>query len=100
MLKIDGSDEANVRKAILHLMSDGKVWTNAQHKKGVRDLLPLTKWDKRVGERPHEEIWENRVNNALGSARPNSLYANGYVQKIRRAHHQITKLGLKFIQNL
>ena len=97
MVTIDGSDEQNIQHAILQLMSNKGAWTNAQLKRKLKDILPLTQADREVGERENEELWENRVNNALGEARASSLYSKGFVQKIRHGHHRITQEGLDYI---
>lgn len=93
-----GSSEIDIQHAILEAMLDGRVWSNAELKARLRKILPLTRDDMKVGERPNEELWENRVNNALSPSRSSSLYAKGFVQNEGHGCHQITERGRKYIQ--
>jgi very-short-patch-repair endonuclease len=83
--------EADVQAAILQLLADGNVWTNAQLKQALSHLLPLSAGDRqRSASRPAEEKWEELVNNALTqSGRSNSLYARGLVSKVGLGRHQL-----------
>lgn len=92
-----GSREIDIQIAILEKMKDGKAWTNAELKKALAKTLDLSPADRQVGERKNEALWENRVNNALGEARPSSLYAKGHVKKVDHGIHMITPAGLAFI---
>jgi len=88
--------ESDVQTAILECLSDGKVWTNAELKKEVRKMLPLSSADKvRANKRTNEEKWENQVNNALSPSRSNSLHAKGCVTSAGHGEHKITEEGLK-----
>lgn len=82
--------EAQVQDAILQLMSDGQVWTNAQLKARIPELIALTPGDrKRSPSRPREEKWEELVNNALTRiGRSNSLYARGLVENVGVGQHR------------
>lgn len=82
--------ELQVQEAILQLMSDGKVWTNAQLKQRIPELLALTPGDRqRSPSRPREEKWEELVNNALTRiGRSNSLYARGLVENVGVGQHR------------
>ena len=88
--------ELEIQHAILELMLDGNIWSNADLKTQLAITLPLTEADRGVGARPAEELWENRVNNALGRARGSSLYAKGFVQNRGLGLHQITEEGRKY----
>lgn len=89
--------EQLIRFAILDKMSDRKVWTNAELKKSLAKMLPWTEHDLGQSKnRKDEARWENRVNNALSPERPNSLYANGWVEKISHGEYRITDLGYDY----
>lgn len=94
---IDGTDEPNIQHAILQLMRDGRIWSNAELKARLAKLLPLTDEDRKVGERPNEAVWENRVNNALSRSRGKSLYRKGHVTNEGHGLHRITPKGLAYI---
>lgn len=97
-MKILGTDELEIQFAILELMTNGKVWTNADLKSKLRSALPLTAEDKTASPtRPNEEVWENRVNNALSPSRASSLYRKGHVENAGRGAHRITDAGRRFI---
>ena len=92
--------EPQIRVEILRLMSDGKIWTNAELKKRLRSILPLSADDKaRANERHCEEKWEELVNNALAPSRGKSLThtAQGYVKTDRIGEHEITEAGRDFL---
>ena len=89
--------ELAIQHAILELMLDGQQWSNGQLKSRLAGILPLTKVDKGVGARPSEELWENRVNNALGRARASSLYAKAFVENCGHGLHMITPAGKAYI---
>lgn len=89
--------ELAIQHAILELMLDGQEWSNGQLKARLARILPLTDVDRGVGARPAEELWENRVNNALGRARASSLYAKGFVENRGHGVHVITPAGRAFI---
>ena len=91
------TSEIYIQHAILDLMKDGKVWTNAELKTKLSKSLPLTPADRAVGARKSEAVWENRVNNALGRARKSSLYGKGYVENYGHGQHKISSVGLAFI---
>lgn len=78
-------------------MLDGAEWSNSQLKARLAKILPLTDADRGVGARPTEELWENRVNNALGRARASSLYAKGFVENCGHGVHVITPTGKAYI---
>jgi len=95
---ISGTDELNIQHAILQLMRDGKIWSNAALKSRLAKLLPLTDDDrKRSPKRPNEAVWENRVNNALSASRKSSLYSKRHVEKAGHGLHKITAAGLSYI---
>lgn len=83
--------EADVQAAIIDLLQDGNVWTNAQLKQTLGRTLPLSPADRqRSASRPAEEKWEELVNNALTrSGRSNSLYARGLVRNVGFGKHQL-----------
>ncbi|MCW1430201.1 hypothetical protein [Novosphingobium sp. JCM 18896] len=87
--------EIDIQRAILDLMSNGAVWKNAELKRKLKSLLPLTAADREVGERQSEALWEQRVNNALSRSRSNSLYAKGQVESCGWGYHRITGVGLR-----
>lgn len=89
--------ELEIQHAILELMLDGEEWSNSQLKARLANILTLTDADRGVGARPAEELWENRVNNALGRARPSSLYAKGFVENRGHGVHVITPAGRAYI---
>jgi len=90
---VNGTDELNLQHAILQLMRDEKVWSNAELKSRLGKLLPLTEHDrKRSPKRPNEAVWENRVNNALSPSRRSSLYGKGHVENAGHGLHRITDL--------
>jgi very-short-patch-repair endonuclease len=82
--------ETQIQTVILQLMSDGQVWTNAQLKRRIPELLVLTQGDRqRSPSRPREEKWEELVNNALTrTGRGNSLYARGLVENVGVGQHR------------
>lgn len=90
--------ELAIQHAILELMLDGQEWSNGQLKARLAGILPLTDADRGVGARPAEELWENRVNNALGRARTSSLYAKGFVENRGHGLHVITPAGRAYIR--
>ena len=98
----DHSDtgEAAIQHAILELMLDGRAWSNGSLKLKLALILPLTDADRSVGARPSEEVWENRVNNALGRARTNSLYAKEFVENRGHGLHKITEKGAAYIREI
>jgi hypothetical protein len=83
--------EADVQAAILRLLGDGEVWTNADLKKALSNILDLSPADRaRSPSRPNEEKWEELVNNALTrSGRSNSLYAKRLVRKVGFGRHRL-----------
>lgn len=82
--------EGQVQAEILQLMSDGQVWSNAQLKRTLPDHLPLSPADRETAAfRPHEEKWEELVNNALSPSRGNSLHSRGLVESRGRGLHQL-----------
>jgi len=82
--------ETEIQAAILELMSDGQVWTNAQLKQRIPELIALTPGDRqRSSSRPQEEKWEELVNNALTrTGRSNSLYVRGLVVNVGFGQHR------------
>lgn len=89
-----GIDERHIGIAILELMVDRRVWSNADLKRSLAFILPLSEHDReRANERECEARWENRVNNALSPSRPNSLSTNGFVEKVGHGLYRITDLG-------
>jgi hypothetical protein len=92
--------ELEIQHAILGLMKDRKVWSNAELKQRLAKVLPWSETDRRASpKRPNERVWENRINNALSQARGSSLYAKGHVENVGHGLHQITERGYKFITN-
>ena len=90
--------ELEIQHAILELMTDRRVWTNAELKQRLRNTLPWSDADRRASKkRPNEYLWENRVNNALGIARPNSLHSKGMVESVGHGAHRITDHGFRYI---
>lgn len=83
--------ESDMQLAIVELMNDGAVWTNAQLKAAIAQRLPLSSADRsKSASRPNEERWEELVNNALAQiGRSNSLYAKGIVVNIGRGMHRL-----------
>jgi hypothetical protein len=90
--------ELEIQHAILELMLDGEEWSNGELKARLASILPLTEADRGVGARTAEELWENRVNNALSRARPSSLYAKGFVENCGHGIHVITPAGSAYIR--
>ena len=84
--------EAQIQEAILLLMSDGQIWTNAELKRRLPELVVLSAGDRqRSPSRPREEKWEELVNNALTrTGRSNSLYARGLVVNVCVGQHRRT----------
>ena len=83
--------EAQVQEQILQLMSDGQVWSNSQLKEALPDHLPLSSADRAPAAfRPHEEKWEELVDNALSPSRSNSLHSRGLVESRGSGLHQLT----------
>jgi hypothetical protein len=91
--------EIAIQHAILELMRDGQVWSNADLKDRLGSTLPLTEADRGVGARRAEELWENRVNNALARARASSLYSKGLVQSRGHGLHVITEQGRRQVES-
>ena len=93
------TEELDIQHAILELMLDGRVWSNADLKQRLKAILPLTPADRAVGARTNEALWENRVNNSLAPARASSLYAKGHVENCGHGFHRITERGRRYIQD-
>jgi len=89
--------ELEIQHAILELMLDRKVWSNGELKARLACILPLTETDRGTGARSAEQLWENRVNNALGRARASSLYSKGFVENRGHGLHAITSKGVAYI---
>nr|WP_228383915.1 AAA domain-containing protein [Sphingopyxis fribergensis] len=85
--------ETDVQAAILELLGNGEVWTNAELKQALSHVLPLHAGDRQQSSsRPNEEKWEELVNNALASSgRSNSLYARGLVSKAGFGMHRLAE---------
>lgn len=80
--------ESNVQREIRQLLSDGRAWTNADLKRALADILPLSSADRAPANFwPGEEKWEELVNNALSPSRSNSLHSKGLVQSAGRGLH-------------
>ena len=94
---VSKTGELVIQHAILELMLDGEEWSNGKLKARLARILPLTDADRGVGARPAEELWENRVNNALGRARASSLYAKGLVKSCGHGLHRITAAGRAYV---
>ncbi|MEY2943424.1 MAG: hypothetical protein RLY97_1438, partial [Pseudomonadota bacterium] len=87
--------ENDVQIAILNLMKNRGQWTNAELKRQLRTVLPLSPADMaQANFRPNEEKWEELVNNALSQSRSNSLHSKGLVKNHSRGRHLITDLGI------
>ncbi len=87
--------ENDVQIAILNLMKNRGQWTNAELKRQLRTILPLSPADMaQANFRPNEEKWEELVNNALSQSRSNSLHSKGLVKSHSRGRHLITDLGI------
>ena len=87
--------EADVQAAILKLLDNCEVWTNAELKQALARILPLTTGDRqRSPSRPNEEKWEELVNNALTrTGRSKSLYARGLVSNAGFGKHRLARCG-------
>lgn len=97
-MDIPDVEESDIQHAILELMKDRRVWTNADLKGRLSRVLRLSSRDReRANRRENEARWENRVNNALSSSRSSSLYAKDHVESIGHGQHRITDLGYAFI---
>ncbi len=84
--------EAQVQIEIVRLMRDGRPWTNADLKRTLISILPLSPADRaRANFRPNEEKWEELVNNALSPSRTNSLHAKGLVRSAGRGLHVLSE---------
>jgi hypothetical protein len=96
-MKKNGVTEDQIQWEILELMKDRKIWTNGDLKGRLAKILILSTQDQAVGERKAEELWMNRVNNALGQSdkRSNSLYAKGFVEWVGHGQHRITDIGYR-----
>jgi very-short-patch-repair endonuclease len=87
--------ESQVQEEILSLMSDGRIWSNAELKHALIGRLPLSPADREQATfRPKEEKWEELVNNALSPSRGNSLPARGLVVNRGRGLHQVATKSL------
>lgn len=87
--------EAQVQTAIVSLMSDGRIWSNADLKQALVEILPLSEADRQPAAfRPGEEKWEELVNNALSPARGNSLHAKLVVKSAGRGLHALANIEL------
>jgi very-short-patch-repair endonuclease len=87
--------ENDVQIAILELMKNRGQWTNAELKRQLRTILPLSPADMaQANFRPNEEKWEELVNNALSQSRGNSLLSKGLVKSHARGRHLITDAGI------
>lgn len=92
--------ESDVQIAILNLMKNRGQWTNAELKRQLRAILPLSPADMaQANFRPNEEKWEELVNNALSKSRSNSLHSKAMVKSHSRGRHLITDLGIAHITN-
>ncbi len=92
--------EPQVQHAILSLLANGQIWTNARIKRELRKVLPLSPADlETANHRPNEAKWEELVNNALSPSRGNSLIAKGYVETVDRGHHRITDDGRRELKD-
>lgn len=92
-----GTGEFEIQFAILELMKDQKVWSNAELKYKLKGSFAWSAEDLRSPKDRNEYKWENRINNALSPSRKSSLYSKCYVENHARGEHKITALGLKFI---
>lgn len=87
----DRVTERQVQEAILQLMSDGRIWSNAELKEALPAILPLSGADRQPSNsRPGEEKWEELVNNAFSPARGNSLQSRGLVSSAGRGLHVLS----------
>lgn len=87
----DRVTERQVQEAILQIMSDKRVWSNADLKEALPAILPLSASDRQPSNsRPGEEKWEELVNNALSPARGNSLQSRGLVNSAGRGLHVLS----------
>ena len=92
------TDELTIQHAILNVMTDGRVWTNAELKRRLATLLPWTPAERAMSpSRDQEPIWYNRINNALSPSRRSSLYGKGHVESEGHGRHRITEHGRRFI---
>ena len=102
MAKRGSVGEIEIQHAILELMRDGKIWSNADLKQRLERALPWDANDLTASpKRPNERRWENRVNNALSQSpkRSASLYAKGHVENVGHGLHRITAGGSRFIDD-
>ncbi len=97
--KQSGTGEFEIQFAILELMKDQKIWSNAELKYKLKASFSWTPEDLQTAKNRNEYRWENRINNALSPSRKSSLYGQHYVENHARGEHRITPLGLKFITN-
>ncbi len=96
----DRTAESEIRPEILDILMDGKIRSNAQLKKRIRETFSLMPGDKkRANERPNEEKWEELVNNALSPSRSNSLPATRLTEVVERGQHRITQEGREYVEN-
>ena len=94
-----GTGEFEIKFAILELMKDQKIWSNADLRFRLKKSFAWSSEDLEVGERKNEYKWEIRVNNALAQGRKSSLYGAGHVVNCGDALHKISESGLKFIND-
>jgi Mrr N-terminal domain len=100
MSKIEGVGELEIQFAVLELIKDGKIWSNADLKQRLKSQLAWSGYDKeRSPTRENEFRWENRVNNALRQGIKSSLYGKGHVKSVDHGLHQITENGMRFIND-
>lgn len=92
-----GTGEFEIKFAILELMKDQKIWSNADLRFRLKKSFDWSSEDLEVGARKNEYKWEIRVNNALGQGRKSSLYGDGHVINCGHGMHKISESGLKFI---
>lgn len=91
--------ELDIQHAILELMKDRRIWSNAELRGKLAHILPWSSADlAQAPKRPNERLWENRVNNALSPSRKSSLYGKGQVESGGdHGTHRITDRGYRFI---
>jgi hypothetical protein len=94
--KASKTGELELGIAILELLKDGKIWTNAEVKAKLKHSFDWSDEDLKVGARG-EHKWLGRVNNALSSdeRRQKSLVNQSRVKRVGHGEFRITELGRK-----
>lgn len=87
----DRVTESQVQDAILDLLSNGRIWSNAELSEALASVLPLSSADRQPSEsRPDWQKWEQLANNALSLVRGDSLLSRGLVRSAGRDLHMLS----------